>query len=72
MNKKVEERRQFELQRLILDYETRSAWLAQKLPFRWMRAIAAVYIAAKAKRKYARWMLSLSIHQAVEQQTPTP
>lgn len=66
MNRKVEERNEFELQRLILDYEVRSSLLSTKLPFRWMRAILAVFITAKAKRKYARWMLSLKIQQAVE------
>lgn len=55
---------QYDLQRMILDYEVRASLWAPHLPFQWMRAIAAIYITGKARRKFHRWMQSLELTAA--------
>lgn len=57
------------LQALILDYEVRAS-RAALLPFQWMRALAAMYLANKARRKYMRWIKSLEIQENLKQLQP--
>lgn len=53
----------------ILYYEVRASWWASFIWFKWGQVLTGKYFAAKVRRKYARYKMSIIRKQELEELT---